>query len=354
MVAMTSSRGTGNLGFLLKVPVAIFFFLIVISNLSSKVIAAPRKQLQGNNRQLRQHATTDNGGNVDPKLRSSRRQLLHKAIEGWLNSQEKEDSFSDVARQSSPIVNLAKQQRDRISSMANNSTTIRGGAVVDGEMTASAVTSNSTESTTVSPLTLCGNGVIDTEMGEQCDDGNRVDGDGCSSTCCYEINNIGLFPEDMFYHDPTILPPNNANIKMCQQTLCVSLQYVLHPGMDIIGIDISKGIVGSGLLEIEFLSRMNGEEQGGGGQRQPLLKQQYPRPREYAIIDNNNNDTENVPMIKVGGDGHFTKGHYHGCIDHVDKHLLNDIHTFPIDYYLEIRTVDFPDGAVRGELYQQF
>ena len=32
---------------------------------------------------------------------------------------------------------------------------------------------------------VCGNGII--ESGEQCDDGNLVDGDGCSSTCQIEI-----------------------------------------------------------------------------------------------------------------------------------------------------------------------
>jgi len=30
----------------------------------------------------------------------------------------------------------------------------------------------------------CGNGVVD--LGEQCDDGNRVNGDGCSSACRIE------------------------------------------------------------------------------------------------------------------------------------------------------------------------
>ncbi len=30
---------------------------------------------------------------------------------------------------------------------------------------------------------ICGDGVIDTEIGEQCDDGNTASGDGCSSTC---------------------------------------------------------------------------------------------------------------------------------------------------------------------------
>jgi cysteine-rich repeat protein len=30
---------------------------------------------------------------------------------------------------------------------------------------------------------ICGNGVLDVTKGEQCDDGNRVDGDGCNNTC---------------------------------------------------------------------------------------------------------------------------------------------------------------------------
>jgi cysteine-rich repeat protein len=36
----------------------------------------------------------------------------------------------------------------------------------------------------------CGNGIVQT--GEQCDDGNTVDGDGCSSTCQLEINNCTI------------------------------------------------------------------------------------------------------------------------------------------------------------------
>jgi cysteine-rich repeat protein len=33
----------------------------------------------------------------------------------------------------------------------------------------------------------CGDGVVQTSNGETCDDGNTVDGDGCSSTCQIEI-----------------------------------------------------------------------------------------------------------------------------------------------------------------------
>ena len=39
---------------------------------------------------------------------------------------------------------------------------------------------------------MCGNGVID--EGEECDDGNTIDGDGCSSSCTIEkeVINSGL------------------------------------------------------------------------------------------------------------------------------------------------------------------
>ncbi|MBU3904562.1 MAG: DUF4215 domain-containing protein [Nanoarchaeota archaeon] len=33
-------------------------------------------------------------------------------------------------------------------------------------------------------VTICGNNIK--EIGERCDDGNNVDGDGCSSTCTVE------------------------------------------------------------------------------------------------------------------------------------------------------------------------
>ncbi|GIU68715.1 MAG: hypothetical protein KatS3mg001_565 [Candidatus Pacearchaeota archaeon] len=34
---------------------------------------------------------------------------------------------------------------------------------------------------------ICGDGILDTSLGEQCDDGNTVSGDGCSSICQIEI-----------------------------------------------------------------------------------------------------------------------------------------------------------------------
>ena len=35
---------------------------------------------------------------------------------------------------------------------------------------------------------LCGDGIVEADQGEECDDGNNVSGDGCSATCFTEIN----------------------------------------------------------------------------------------------------------------------------------------------------------------------
>jgi len=34
---------------------------------------------------------------------------------------------------------------------------------------------------------ICGDGTLDTEFGETCDDGNLIDGDGCDSSCETEL-----------------------------------------------------------------------------------------------------------------------------------------------------------------------
>lgn len=46
--------------------------------------------------------------------------------------------------------------------------------------------------------TVCGNTVL--EAGEQCDDGNRIDGDGCSSSCALEIGSGGGYVTPYSYH----------------------------------------------------------------------------------------------------------------------------------------------------------
>ncbi len=53
-------------------------------------------------------------------------------------------------------------------------------------------------------ISLCGNGIVD--AGEMCDDGNRMDGDGCSSTCTVE-------PSYYCYGDPG--QPSTCNFGSC-------------------------------------------------------------------------------------------------------------------------------------------
>ena len=53
--------------------------------------------------------------------------------------------------------------------------------------------------TALDALTLCGDGVLDTE--EICDDGNTMDGDGCSSTCDVELCADGMTPYTVYYED---------------------------------------------------------------------------------------------------------------------------------------------------------
>jgi cysteine-rich repeat protein len=60
-------------------------------------------------------------------------------------------------------------------------------------------TSSAISSSSTGPAQpVCGNGVI--EMGEQCDDGNTNDGDGCSSHCQVECMGLGLYLDPMTFH----------------------------------------------------------------------------------------------------------------------------------------------------------
>jgi cysteine-rich repeat protein len=69
---------------------------------------------------------------------------------------------------------------------------------------------------------VCGNGVIET--GEQCDDGNTVSGDGCSSTCQIEGEPPGPGPEPPGPTGPTVIPtlfefsPSEINLNLLTNT----------------------------------------------------------------------------------------------------------------------------------------
>jgi cysteine-rich repeat protein len=63
----------------------------------------------------------------------------------------------------------------------------------------------------VAVVSPCGNGVLQT--GEECDDGNAVDGDGCSSTCKLEINNCTItFNLYNSQNDTLVAPLTNGTV----------------------------------------------------------------------------------------------------------------------------------------------
>jgi uncharacterized protein (DUF3820 family) len=49
-------------------------------------------------------------------------------------------------------------------------------------------------------------------------------------------------------------------------------------------------------------------------------------------------------------DGELTLNFVSGCVEDVDQDLLDDIADNPLDYYFNIHTEEFPDGAIRGQL----
>lgn len=75
------------------------------------------------------------------------------------------------------------------------------------------------------PVTLCGDGVA--EGKEHCDDGNRLSGDGCSSTCRLDDRTPEVEPNDM---------PDDPG------TVAVSTSSVFAGGIDTLYYDTSSGI----------------------------------------------------------------------------------------------------------------
>ncbi|MBI3956961.1 MAG: CHRD domain-containing protein [Candidatus Kerfeldbacteria bacterium] len=39
-----------------------------------------------------------------------------------------------------------------------------------------------------------------------------------------------------------------------------------------------------------------------------------------------------------------------GCVENLDRNLLKDIRKNPWEYYVNVHTTDYPDGAIRGQL----
>ncbi len=67
---------------------------------------------------------------------------------------------------------------------------------------------------TISPFSICGNRIL--EAGEQCDDGNNTDGDGCSASCTFE----GRPPDALASSTTAASPPPTTISPTLQNCSC--------------------------------------------------------------------------------------------------------------------------------------
>lgn len=84
---------------------------------------------------------------------------------------------------------------------------------------------------------VCGNNR--TEFGEQCDDGNLINGDGCSSLCIEEINNFTSCSD----FNITVIPLTDYNESTCTRTrngLVYGVNQLPSAGLRVVGTDWSR------------------------------------------------------------------------------------------------------------------
>jgi len=79
----------------------------------------------------------------------------------------------------------------------------------------------------VCDLETCGNGVV--EMGETCDDGNGLDGDGCSSICAVEPSAVAI----------DVMPFSSTNTIKPRPSFPILVSILGSPTVDISMIDVT-------------------------------------------------------------------------------------------------------------------
>ncbi len=82
---------------------------------------------------------------------------------------------------------------DTSSSSSSSSSSTSAGPATDSATDSDAVDTTST--TGAPPEPVCGDGVVNADLGEECDDGNNEDGDGCAADCTNEC------PGEIFLDD---------------------------------------------------------------------------------------------------------------------------------------------------------
>jgi hypothetical protein len=130
-----------------------------------------------------------------------------------------------------------------------------------------------------------------------------------------DLVRVSMYPEGM--PDTAIaninpaISPDYANLMICPVEICADIFYILAPGMVIIGIDLDDGPLGAEESTVPFL-----------GAEEP---------------------------IAVQGTGVLVSGEHNACVD-VDPSIVTDILANPESYFMKIRTIGFPEGAMIGSL----
>jgi cysteine-rich repeat protein len=117
----------------------------------------------------------------------------------------------------------------------------------------------------------CGNDVLDASLSEQCDDGNLTNGDGCSSTCTYEVNATIIQPPG---GTVTIDLPAQDNFQLIQVNITLAGQSIAAVAADVGGTTCNTADTGMALGDSNFValgSKVSGGPTGTAGNCAAIL-----------------------------------------------------------------------------------
>lgn len=99
---------------------------------------------------------------------------------------------------------------------------------------------------TIAAQLCCGNALLEPDLGEQCDDGNRIDDDGCSASCMFDYRDIGLRIADEYQSIPIAVEKDEVEspLKISKNSVIYNIALVdpSHPDATNIRIQTKDGI----------------------------------------------------------------------------------------------------------------
>ena len=168
----------------------------------------------------------------------------------------------------------------------------------------------------------CGDGNLDSEAGEECDDGNTVDGDGCSSTCQIEPPLIGPRPvESTPEGEATLIAAPDGTGTACILSEPCDLWEVVDQAAagDVV-------FLRGGTYDIDENVRFY----NSGFSDSPILFESYPG--EHAILDGSSVDVGESITIQIVGNFNWirlieiTNMPREGIVIRGNNNLLEGVH----------------------------